>query len=130
MSVPRRSWRITMQNVSRGLGNPFWFPLSATALAIGIAVVSAGNGLAQSAAAPMAAPGFKLTTFATAPAGASAPDSIAMVKGTVWIAYGNGGKPDGSDGGKSTIVEYSPKGKVLRTLIVVGHNDGASAGSA
>jgi hypothetical protein len=83
-----------------------------------------GTGRAQSGTAAVAAPGFKLTTFATAPAGASAPDSIAMVKGNVWIAYGNGGKPDGSDGGKSTIVEYSDQGKVLQSLTVVGHSDG------
>jgi hypothetical protein len=80
--------------------------------------------LAQSTSVPMTAPGFKLSTFATAPSGSSAPDSIAIVKETIWIAYGNDGKPDGSGGAKSTIIEYSAQGKALRTLTVVGHNDG------
>jgi hypothetical protein len=73
---------------------------------------------------PSVVPGFTLSTFASAPAGSTAPDSIAIVKNTVWVAFGNGGKPDGSDGAKSTIVEYSNKGAVLRSLTVVGHNDG------
>jgi hypothetical protein len=72
----------------------------------------------------MESPGYKISTFATSPAGSSAPDSIAIVKDTVWIAYGNGGKPDGGEGAKSTIVEYSSQGQVMRSLTVVGHNDG------
>jgi hypothetical protein len=74
--------------------------------------------------APTVASGYKLTTFAASPAGSSAPDSIALVKDAIWVAYGNGGKADGSEGAKSTIVEYSSQGQVLRSLTVVGHNDG------
>ena len=103
---------------------PARVPLTKALLLVGATLFYSGSGLAQSSAAAVAAPGFKLTTFASAPSGASAPDSIAMVKGNVWIAYGNGGKPDGSDGGKSTIVEYSDQGKVLQSLTVVGHSDG------
>jgi hypothetical protein len=87
-----------------------------------LAVMSTASLAAQPA--PVATSGYKLSTFATAPAGSSAPDSIAVVKNTIWIAYGNGGKPDGSGGAKSTIVEYSSQGQVLRSLTVVGHSDG------
>jgi hypothetical protein len=83
-----------------------------------------GGVSAASAGAPTVTSGFALSTFASAPTGSSEPDSIAIVKNTVWIGYGNGGKPDGSGGAKSTIVEYSNKGKVLRSLTIVGHNDG------
>lgn len=88
------------------------------------ALLVSGAALADTAPAPMAWPGFKISTFATAPAGSSAPDSIAIVNGTVWIGYGNGGKPDGSGGAKSTIVEYSSTGQMMKSLTVVGHNDG------
>ena len=74
--------------------------------------------------APVVAPGFKLSTFATSPTGLSKPDSLALVGGNIWIGYGGEGKPDGSDGAMSQIVEYSLDGKVLKTLTVKGHNDG------
>jgi hypothetical protein len=57
-------------------------------------------------------------------AGSTAPDSIAVVGSSVWVAYGNGGNPDGSGGAKSQIVEYSSAGKVKLNLTVTGHNDG------
>jgi hypothetical protein len=74
--------------------------------------------------APIATPGFTLSTFAEPPAGLSKPDSLALIDGHIWIGYANGGKPDGSDGGVSQIVQYSMDGKVLKTLTVKGHNDG------
>ena len=94
-----------------------------------LAIVTAGAIPSWSAAAraddaPIVAPGFTLSTFAESPNGLSKPDSLAMIAGQVWIGYGNGGKPDGSDGGSSQIVEYSLDGKVLKTLTVKGHNDG------
>jgi hypothetical protein len=98
--------------------------LPAGLLLLALPLAHSNSALAQSTLVPVTAPGFKLSTFAVAPSGSSAPDSIAIVKNTVWVAYGNGGKPDGSDGGKSTIIEYSAQGKPLRTLTVVGHSDG------
>jgi hypothetical protein len=98
--------------------------LPAGLMLLALPLMHASLALAQSTPAPVTTPGFKLSTFATAPSGSSAPDSIAIVKDTVWIGYGNDGKPDGSGGAKSTIIEYSALGKVLRTLTVTGHNDG------
>jgi hypothetical protein len=57
-------------------------------------------------------------------AGSTAPDSIEVVGNSVWVAYGNNGNPDGSNGAKSQIVEYSSAGKVKLNLTVTGHNDG------
>jgi hypothetical protein len=75
-------------------------------------------------ATPSAAPGYTLTTFATAPSGSSAPDSIAIAEGAVFVGYGNGGNPDGSGGAMSTIAKYSLSGRLLGTTTVTGHNDG------
>jgi hypothetical protein len=78
----------------------------------------------QAEAAPVVTPGFTLTVFAKPPKGSSAPDSIAVVDGNVWLGYGDGHKPDGSDGLSNEIVEFSPAGKIIRTISVKGHNDG------
>ena len=73
---------------------------------------------------PVVTPGFTLTIFAAPPNGSSAPDSIAVVDGNVWIGYGDGHLPDGSDGLSNEIVEFTPAGKAVRTISVKGHNDG------
>src|ERR1700751_59663 len=99
-------------------------PMHAALLLLATMSIVSTGASAGSPPVPSAASGFTLATFATAPSGSSAPDSIAVVKNTVWIAYGNGGKPDGSGGAKSTIVEYSEHGDILRSLTVLGHNDG------
>jgi hypothetical protein len=68
---------------------------------------------------------YTVSTFATGVAGVySAPDSIALLDSHIFIGYGNGIAPDGSDGKSSTIVEYKMNGDVVRTYSVVGHNDG------
>jgi hypothetical protein len=68
---------------------------------------------------------YTVSTFATGVAGVySAPDSIALLDGHIFIGYGNGIAPDGSDGKSSTIVEYKMNGALVRTYSVVGHNDG------
>lgn len=79
----------------------------------------AGPALAQTAAAP-----YKLTVFAPAPTGLSAPDSIAVLDGHVFVGYGDGHLPDGSDGLNSQIVEFGMDGSVVHTYTVPGHNDG------
>ncbi|HEX4259899.1 MAG TPA: hypothetical protein VHY76_02250, partial [Acetobacteraceae bacterium] len=79
-------------------------------------------GTAQ--AAPVAATGYTVNTFATAPVGSSAPDSIAVVGGNVYVGYGNGGDPTGAGGAASTIAEYNTSGTLLGSTSVVGHNDG------
>jgi|GEM_PF-5114944 len=40
------------------------------------------------------------------------------------VGYGDGVAPDGSDGKRSTIVEYKSNGDVVTTYTVLGHNDG------
>ncbi len=74
--------------------------------------------------APKAIAPYTLKVFATAPAGSSAPDSIAVWRDHVFIGYGDGHKPDGSDGLSSQVVEYSLDGKLVHTYNVKGHNDG------
>lgn len=94
------------------------------ALLCSAALVPVSSVVAYADGAPAAAPGFKLSTFATPPTGLSKPDSLAIVDGNIWIGYGNEGRPDGSNGAMSQIVEYAPGGKLLKTLMVTGHNDG------
>ncbi len=79
---------------------------------------------AQAAGAPAVSAGYTISVFAKSPGGASRPDSLAMVGDHVWVGYGGTGKPDGSGGAVSQIVEYDAGGKLLRNLRIVGHNDG------
>jgi hypothetical protein len=68
---------------------------------------------------------YTVSTFATGVANVYfQPDSIALLDGHIYIGYGNGAAPDGSDGKSSTIVEYKMNGDVVTTYSVVGHNDG------
>jgi hypothetical protein len=79
----------------------------------------------MAAAQVTAAVPYTVSSFASGVAGTyTAPDSIAVSGGHVFIGYGNGIKPDGSDGKSSTIVEYKMNGAVVKTYSVVGHNDG------
>src|SRR3981189_2852349 len=67
---------------------------------------------------------YQLSVFAAAPAGLSAPDSIAVLRDHVFVGYGDGNKPDGSDGKSTQIVEYSMTGVVEHIYTVKGHSDG------
>jgi hypothetical protein len=89
-------------------------------LVIGFAAVSA---FAQTPA-PQAASPYTLTVFATAPPNLSAPDSIAVVHDHVFVGYGDGHAPDGSDGKNSQVVEFSMDGAVEHIYTVPGHSDG------
>src|SRR6202163_3613935 len=81
-------------------------------------------GLVASAQVVVAAP-YTVSVFATSIPGVDfAPDSIAVWNGNVFVGYGDGAAPDGSDGKSSTIVEYRANGDVVRTYTVPGHNDG------
>ena len=73
---------------------------------------------------PQANPPYVLSVFATAPAELSVPDSIAVLGDYVFVGYGDGHKPDGSDGKSSQIVQYRMDGSVVYTYTVLGHNDG------
>ena len=82
------------------------------------------NAAAPAVAGLTVAPGYTVKSFATNPAGATEPDSIAVDGTNVFVGYGNGVAKDGSDGKSSTIVQYSVDGKVVQTFSVAGHNDG------
>ena len=71
-----------------------------------------------------AEPPYALSVFAKAPPGMSAPDSIAVLGDWVFIGYGDGHAADGSDGKSSQVVQYRMDGSIVRTLVVLGHNDG------
>lgn len=68
---------------------------------------------------------YTVSVFATSIPGVDfAPDSIAVLNGHVFVGYGDGASPDGSDHKSSTIVEYEPNGDFVTTYTVPGHNDG------
>jgi hypothetical protein len=92
----------------------------ARVLFIIVAALIPASGLAQ----VVATPPYSVTTFATAPSGLSAPDSITFSASNVFVGYGNGGAPDGSGGAMSNVVEYDFKGNTVNTFTIVGHNDG------
>lgn len=73
---------------------------------------------------PQAVAPYQLSVFAAAPAGLSAPDSIAVRNGHVFVGYGDGHAPDGSDGLNTQIVDFGPDGSVVHIYTVPGHSDG------
>jgi predicted secreted protein len=62
-------------------------------------------------------------TFAAAPNGKSAPDSITMENGTFFVEYGNGVDSTGA-GGPSTIVQYDKLGHIEHSYTIPGSVDG------
>ncbi len=85
--------------------------------------LSAGTAWGQ-ASTPTAEKGYTLSIFANSPAGQSKPDSMAVVEGHIYIGYGNGYAPDGSDGKSNKIFEYDRSGHIVYSFTVKGHNDG------
>lgn len=73
---------------------------------------------------PSAVSPYQLTVFAQAPSGLSAPDSVAVLGDYVFVGYGDGHAPDGSDGLNSQVVEYRMDGSLVQIYTVPGHNDG------
>jgi hypothetical protein len=104
--------------------DPFISHRPALASCLAGALMLPAAALAAPVPTPVASPGFTVTVFAGPLTGSTAPDSIAVVGKSIWVAYGNGGNPDGSGGAMSQIVQYSSTGTVLRNLTVTGHNDG------
>ncbi|HEY0784362.1 MAG TPA: hypothetical protein VGD62_00730 [Acidobacteriaceae bacterium] len=87
------------------------------------AIVSAQPTFAASL--PTAAPGYAVSVFAAGVAGSySAPDSIAVYDEHIFIGYGDGNLPDGSDGKSTQVVQYSMSGAVEWVYNVKGHQDG------
>ena len=82
-------------------------------------------GVSVFAQTPMPIPGYSVSVFAKGLSGKfSAPDSVAVLKDHVFIGYGDGNDPTGTDGKSNQIVEYDTKGHLLYIYTVVGHNDG------
>ncbi len=73
----------------------------------------------QTATAP-----YELKVFANAPKGLSAPDSIAVIGDHVFVGYGDGHLPDGTDNLNSQVVEFDKNGSVVHIYTVPGHSDG------
>ncbi|SEE58648.1 hypothetical protein SAMN05519104_6629 [Rhizobiales bacterium GAS188] len=66
----------------------------------------------------------QISTFASAPAGSSSPDSVTIDgQGFVWVAYTNGADSTGASG-SSTIVQYDKSGHVVHSYQVAGFVDG------
>jgi hypothetical protein len=84
-----------------------------------IAMIPASSRAQVVATAP-----YSVTTFATAPTGLSAPDSVTFSSTNIFVGYGNGGAPDGSGGAMSNVVEYDFKGNLIDNFKITGHNDG------
>ena len=61
--------------------------------------------------------------LAVAPTGSSAPDSITIGGGSIWVEYGNGADSTGKSG-SSTIVQYSMLGQEEKTYTITGLADG------
>ncbi|MBV9303956.1 MAG: hypothetical protein JOY62_14820 [Acidobacteriaceae bacterium] len=66
----------------------------------------------------------KVSVFASGKAiNATAPDSITIANGSIWVSYGNGADSTGLKG-SSTVVKYDRTGKVLKTFSIRGNVDG------
>jgi hypothetical protein len=87
-------------------------------------ILGFGTSPASPRSGPVATQPYQLKTFATAPSGLSAPDSIAVVDKHVFVGYGDNHAPDGSDGLNSQIVEFTMDGSIVHIYTVPGHNDG------
>src|SRR5580700_7169166 len=92
--------------------------------AVALATLISSAIAALPALGQTAVPPYQLSVFAAAPNGSSAPDSIAVLRDHVFVGYGDGNAPDGSDGKSTQIVDYSMNGSVQYTYTVKGHSDG------
>jgi hypothetical protein len=78
-----------------------------------------------------AVPPYVVSVFTqSVPGQYTQPDSLAFNEDGVYIGYGDGNKPDGSDGKSSQVVQYDYNANVLRVLQVKGHNDGLKVNPA
>lgn len=75
-------------------------------------------------------PGYQVSLFASSTSSYSAPDSLVVDNGHVFIDYQNMTAKDCTDTNHSTVVEYTMDGKVVKTFSVPGHSDGMRADPA
>lgn len=93
-------------------------------VAVAAALTLGATSALSQASKPTAEKGYTLSVFANSPTGQSKPDSIAVYQGHIYIGYGNGNAPDGSDNKSNKIFEYNRSGQVVYSFTVKGHNDG------
>lgn len=79
---------------------------------------------AEAQSGPTVQSNYNLSVFAQNTEAFSQPDSIVRWRNSILVGYQNHVAKDGTDHGFSTIVQYSLKGDMQRTLAVQGHNDG------
>src|SRR6202051_1213684 len=91
---------------------------------VALAAFAISSALAVPAFAQTAVSPYQLSVFASAPQGLSAPDSIAVLRDHVFVGYGDGNAPDGSDGKSTQVVDYAMDGTINYTYTLKGHNDG------
>jgi hypothetical protein len=90
-------------------------------LALSAAVLLSTSTLS---AQPTATKGYSVSVFAVGNDKYTAPDSIALANGHIFVGFGGPGLPDGSDGKSSYIIEYTMTGAQVHVYSVLGHNDG------
>jgi hypothetical protein len=95
--------------------------ISKSLLALSAAALLTTTALAQK---PVATAGYSVSVFAVGNDKYTAPDSIALAHGHIFVGYGGPGLPDGSDGKSSYILEYTMTGAEVHVYAVLGHNDG------
>ena len=106
--------------------------VAVTALVAACATLGAGTAnAAESSGAGLKLPaGFHATVFASG-GKIYGPDDITELDGHIFVGYQNGvgtmGEPSPTGNTKSTIVEYTPQGKVIGAWSVVGKVDGLGA---
>jgi hypothetical protein len=112
-ALTRATWQLPVISLIAGI---VLLLTTAQARAAGPAVVAPFIGI------------YTLSTFTgTPPAGATAPDDLAISADgkNLWVGYGNGVATDGTDGKSSNAVEYDiSSGAVLLNVSVPGHMDG------
>jgi hypothetical protein len=90
-----------------------------------LALVAIAASAGAQSAMPKAEKGYSVSIFAKGITGKyTAPDSIAVLDGHVFIGYGDGNDPTGADGKSNQIVEYTRDGSKVFVYTVLGHNDG------
>lgn len=107
----------------KNLGVSMFVP---AALIVSSFIASPAFGQAAAVTGPKAVAPYEVTLFTKGITGTlTAPDSIAVLGNHVFIGYGDGHAPDGSDGKNSQVVEYRmDTGALVHIYTVPGHNDG------
>ena len=96
--------------------DPFIFHHSALASCLALALLLPAAAVAAPPPPPVPSPGFTITVFAGPLAGSTAPDSIAVVGKHVWVGYGNGGNPDGSNARSARSPSILPRARLNAIL--------------